>query len=707
MKPTHLVLVIMGVLIAVIGVTALAGPPIARMLNGSGDDGRITIAIATAPMLAGMRQVVEEQAAAAQQTQGAAQSSEVAQATSSGPDAAPPPQPAQQTTESRAHGETAMMVRNLEASLQDALGNELAQRLIESRRFEVRDSSQFMSALNEISRRAASEGEQRPIFEIARFWERRREKSAPGQNESVREGEAALQQIASFSGEDLRGAGRALNADYVLVIAVEPGSFRHEHVTDPYSSTMHHDNRWQPTVIFRVFNVATGNVVVGGQEAVSPAIVVREDGRSASEIANELQLQLNDRVAEMVTGRLMSVLAPARIVSTGDDTITINRGRLDGVREGQIYEVEREQLGGVRDVRYNAETGRSQSGPTLETIRDPVGQLRILTAQDNIATAAPVEGELARGDIVVITPSTTRALTAGNTGGGNGDEIPLGEGQAAGAGARASLAVGSIRVELLEPPNWRRPVDPPLLLSRGIAGHLVQSGQVNILTRSDIDRLREERQLMARSQGIQDADVDLGLATAGNLLTGELQISATQRGETISVGGQARQTTTAWRLIATGAIRVQTTDGRTIYSVPVRTERPGSPQDATAVNNLIDAAAADAAAALLVRMFPIRVTSVSGNSVVLNRGPEAGLREGARLAAYRVDPSTRTRQRLGELIVTDAAAGYNASARFAAQPFNTDGTVEVEIISGGAAPRARTARAPSQPQEPQPSQVQW
>lgn len=715
MKPTHIILIVMGVLIAVIGVTALAGPPIMRMLGGGGSDGRITIAIATEPMLEGFREAAEEQVAIAQGTapQQPAPGSEVAQAVTSGAGTTPaaPNTSAPQTEEARQHVEAASWVRALQNSLRDALGNELAQRLIDSRRFEVRDSSQFMSALDELNRREASGDTGQSIFSIFQRNSSKQTTSAPGvETETQSEGGATLQTVASaFSNDDLRGAGRALGADYVLVIAVTQGSYRHEHTYDPYSTTMNHDNRWEPTIIFRVFNVSTGNVTLARQVPLTPAIVVRDEGQGSEQIANEFRLQLNDRVASMVTADVLAVLAPARVVSAGD-TLTINRGSRDGVREGQVYEVEREDVGGVRDVNYNAETGRTTEGVTLEPIRERVGQLRILTVQDNIATAAPVEGTLARGDIVVITPSTTRALTIANTGsGGGGDDIPLGEGQAAQAGARASLAVGDIRVELLEPPTWRRPESPGMLLSRGIAGQLANSGQVNVLTRADIERLRQERQLMARSQGVEDANVDLGMDTAGNLLTGEIQISGTRAGPTVSVGGQSRQTSTASRLIATGTLRVQTVGGRTIYSVPVRTERPGSAQNATDVNNLIDAVSADAAAALLVRMFPIRVVSVSGTSVVLNRGHEAGLRVGARLAAYRVDAATRTRQRLGELVVTDAAPGYNASARFAAQPFATTGTVEVEILSGGAAPQARPARASNNnaAQEPQAAPVQW
>ncbi|MBX3430245.1 MAG: hypothetical protein KF779_11760 [Hyphomonadaceae bacterium] len=718
MKPTRLVLIGMLVLIGLVGVTALAGPPIMRMLGSGGGDGRITIAIATESMLDGFREAAEAQvanAARAAPEEAEEGGAAVEQATTSSSGSANPPSNnsnAARDDETRQHANAAGWVAVLQSSLRDALGNELAQRLIESRRFEVRDSSQFMTALEELNRREETGGSRQSIFSLFQRNSTKQTSSPPGGQIERREGEATLQTIASsFNNNDLRGAGRALGADYVLVVALSQGSFRHVHTTEPYSTTINHDNRWEPIVIFRVFNVSTGNVVMAKQVALSPAIVVRDEGQGAEQMASEFQLQLNDRVADMVTSEVLAVLAPARIASTEDDTITINRGSRDGVREGQVYDVEREAVGGVRDVNYDAETGRVSEGATLEPHRERVGQLRILTVQDNIATAAPVEGTLARGDIVVVTPSTTRALMVSNTGRA-GAEVPLGEGQAAQVGARASLAVGDIRVELLEPPDWRRPSDPRMLLSRGIAGHLVESGMVNILTRSDLDRLRQERELMARSQGIDNANVDLGMDTAGNLLTGEIQISASQAGPTVSVGGQSRQTRTAWRLTASGTLRVQTVGGTTIYSVAVRTERPGSPQDATAVNNLIDAASADAAAALLVRMFPIRVVSVSGANVVLNRGPEAGLRTGARLAAYRIDPSTRTRQRLGELVVTDAAAGYNASARFAAQPFNTDGNVEVEILSGGAAPQARPAPARGNStgntsQDQQPASVNW
>ncbi|MBC7769485.1 MAG: hypothetical protein H7124_11925, partial [Phycisphaerales bacterium] len=566
------------------------------------------------------------------------------------------------------------LARALQDSSLDGLGNEIADRLIDSRRFQVKDTSQFMSALRDISRQAADEGEELSMVERLRFWERREQRQSSNDQESRTENDtelrATLERVSSFNEADFRGAGRALNADYVLVVAIQPLGVRREVVSDPYSSTRHSELRWGPTVIYRVFEVATGNVVLAEERTVSPVIVVRETDRTESEIRRELEQGLNDRVADMVTGHIMSVLAPARIVSTSDDRITINRGSNDGVREHDVYEVQRE-MDEVRDVRGDGPDARS--GPSLERRRESLGQLRILTVQENISTAAAVEGTFARGDIVITTPGSSRAITVANAGGADQGETPLGEGQNAAPGGRASLAVGEFAVALLEPVTWRYPPAPHEQLSLGVAGNLAQSGQVNILARADIDRLRRERELMARSQGIEDADVDRGLATAGNLLTGEVRISATQAGESISVGGESRQTRTAWRLVATGSMRVQTTDGRTIYSVPVRTERPGAPTNSTAVSSLIDAFAADGAAALLVQLYPIRVSAGAANTLVLDRGPEVGLREGTRLAVFNVDPNTRTRQRLGEVIVTDAAQGYRATARFAAAPFTIGG----------------------------------
>lgn len=710
MKTSHLVLVVMAVLVAVIGVGALAGPSILRAVNGTGGDGRISIAIATPTMLRGLREAAEQQAAGVIQLQNDAT---VAEAVTSGAGAVPqnPPQSQAQTQARIDAAQTALTLRTLEDSSLDGLGNELAGRLGESRRFDVKDTSQFMRALRDISARADDDGAEPTIMERLRFWERnsRRQSANDGgtQINSEREGGATFERQLSYSEADFQGAGRAMNVDYVLVVALAPGGFRRAYADDPYVSGIHIESRWEPTLIFRVFDVRTGEVIIGEETTVSPAIVVRETGLNDSEVASELRQRLNDRVADMVAARLMGVLSPARIVSTGD-TLTINRGSNDGVREGQVYDVQREEIGNVRDVRYNASNGRSADGPALEAARVRVGQLRILTVQGNISTAAPIEGELSRGDIVVIDPSRSNALSVSTASGAANANVPLGEGQSASNAARPALAVGGIRVETLEPPIWRRPSDPSMLLSRGIAGHLTQSGQVDILTRSDLERLLEERRLTARSQGIQDADVNVGVATAGYLLTGEVQISASQAGETISVGGQSRQTRTAWRLTASGTVRVQTTDGRTIYSVPVRTQRPGSPQDSTAVNNIIDAFAADAAAALLVRMFPLRIASRDGATVTLNRGPEAGLREGTRLAAFAVNQQ-RARRRLGELVVTDAAPGYNASARFVGTPFSTDGNVELEVLSGAAPAQTRTTpRTPaSQSSEPAAAPVQW
>lgn len=707
MKTSHIVLVAMAVLIATVGVAALAGPPLLRMMSGQSGDGRISIAIATPNVLRAAEGAAEQQredarADAQAQVQPAAPAIPTATTVQNGVTTGASAQPAQ--TELG----PAQMIGMLRESSMDGLAVELSGRLRRTQRFDVKDTSQFMNALREISSQPQSETEPRDFVQSLRFWERRVERRQTG-NETTQttqtetSGGAVAQQGNPYRDADLSGAGRRLNADYVLVVAISQGSVE---PADSYASAENQflEFDWRPVLIYRVFHAATGNVVLGEQAIVSPPVRVRvERGSTTQSLARDMELALNDRIAQIITRDLLNTLAPARIVR-GGDTLTINRGSTDGIAVGQIYDVEREQEeGAIQDIAADG----GNSGVHLGTIREPVGQLRIISVQDNFATASPVEGSLSRGDIVVITPGRSRALSVGTNAGAGPQSATIGENAASN---RTALAVGDMRVELLEPPNWRTPQNPVLLVTRAISGRLVESDRIEVLTRSDLARLQAERDLAARADGVADANLDYGLATANFLLTGEVQISASQAGESISVGGETRQTRTAWRLLATGTMRVQTIDGRTLYSVPVRTQRPGSPQDSTAVNAIIDAFAADAAAALLVRMFPIRVVSETGGTLTLNRGTEAGLREGTRLAAFRVDTATRTRQRLGEVVVTDAAPGYNASARFAGPAFATNGVnVELEILSGAVPPtRARSAGANSStPAEPAAAPVQW
>lgn len=704
MKTSHIVLVAMAVLIAMVGVAAFAGPPLLRMMSGQGGDGRISIAIATPNVLraaegAAEQQREEDRANAQAQVQPTTPAVPTATTVQNGVATTTAPQTAQTDLG------PAQMIGMLRESSMDGLAVELSGRLRRTQRFDVKDTSQFMNALREISSQPQSDTEPRDFVQSLRFWERRVERQQTNnqttQTETETSGGTVAQQGNPYRDADLSGAGRRLNADYVLVVAISQGSVE---PADSYASAenTYVEFDWEPVLIYRVFHAATGNVVLGEQAVVSPAVRVRvERGSTTQSLAREMELALNDRIAQIITRDLLNTLAPARIVR-GGDTLTINRGSTDGIAIGQIYDVEREQEeGAIQDI--SADGGNS--GVHLGTIREPVGQLRIISVQDNFATASPVEGSLSRGDIVIITPGRSRALSVRANTGATAQTATIGENPAS---DRTALAVGDMRVELLEPPNWRTPQNPVLLVTRAISGRLTESDRIEVLTRSDLARLQAERDLAARADGVADANLDYGLATANVLLTGEVQISASQAGEAISVGGETRQTRTAWRLLATGTMRVQTIDGRTLYSVPVRTQRPGSPQDSTAVNAIIDAFAADAAAALLVRMYPIRVVSESGGVLTLNRGTEAGLRQGARLAAFRVDSATRTRQRLGELIVTDAAPGYNASARFAGSPFATTGVIELEILSGAAPQRApSTSTNSSTPTEPAAAPVQW
>jgi hypothetical protein len=67
MKRSQIILVAMGALIAVIGVTALAGPMIMSAVGGrGGDDGRISIVVATPAVLEGVIAAAQEQQQAEQ-----------------------------------------------------------------------------------------------------------------------------------------------------------------------------------------------------------------------------------------------------------------------------------------------------------------------------------------------------------------------------------------------------------------------------------------------------------------------------------------------------------------------------------------------------------------------------------------------------------------------------------------------------------------
>ncbi|MBC7768436.1 MAG: hypothetical protein H7124_06595, partial [Phycisphaerales bacterium] len=106
MKASHLVLVVMAVLVAVIGVGALAGPALLNMMSGSGGDGRVSIVIATPTMMEGLVEAAEGEAAQQLGQQTASNTEEVARPGTTAAGAVPAPVQQDEAQQQRAQDAT-------------------------------------------------------------------------------------------------------------------------------------------------------------------------------------------------------------------------------------------------------------------------------------------------------------------------------------------------------------------------------------------------------------------------------------------------------------------------------------------------------------------------------------------------------------------------------------------------------------------------
>ncbi|MBL8546383.1 MAG: hypothetical protein JNL81_07950 [Hyphomonadaceae bacterium] len=702
MRLSRTVLIALGASAVLLGVAAIAGPAVLDRMGGGGGGGRITIAIATSETLEAFyrraeRNVEEANRVADEGIEQVSASRDAQSDTTAHGETTPAEGAASNTGQRGEASANRDMIEALIVTALDELGSELTEEMSQNERFAVTEPSALLGALRDL--RDRRETGNVPLLQRLMFW--REQRSSP-------EGDAESSHLVVSSqseSADLASAGDQLNVRYILFVALAPDGLIPSFTYDANDSGAGTQMTVEPRVIYRVFDVRTQTVVLAGLEPLRPPVSVPYTVGNGASARQQLVNAMNERVARVVTRKLTDALAPARLVASGGDLV-INRGAVDGVRKDDIYPVESEGAV-VRDA-----VADGGSGGSLGRRRTASGQVQVVSVEDSYAVVRVLDGEPSAQDVVVLERRTRGGgQSASNSGGG---AVPLGaraiREQQRGARPRAAIAVGRINVELLEPQNWRRPNNFASDLSRRVGDGLTQDRRITIVSRMDLSRTMDERGVAAASRGDYDTDLAEGLATADYQVIGEVRLTSRRVGQTVSVGGQSRETNVRPRLFAEGTFRILDTDGRQIDSVPIRVERAGASTDAGAVNELMNEVGQVASAQILIALFPIEVASVSGDRIVLTRGSEAGLRVGARLRVYRIGEPVRdqytedvisegARTHLGDLVVIDAPEG-SATARFAARSFGLQQNDLVEI-STSQAPAASATPRPAQTQQQQ------
>lgn len=602
-------------------------------------------------------------------------------------------------------GETARTVMQV---LTSQLDNQLSDQLGGSQRFRVISGALVQQALRERARRDNSGS---ALDSLRRLIHGEDDENA----EAPRTSDA-----------DLAALGRDLNAQYVLFVGTQEPTYTVRRVSDEITGQRVYEFHAQPTFVFSLFNVRTGESVRSGVIRFSEPLIARDEPESYGEVQvreenntearreavqgnmfdrpsmQALAFEMNAEIARQVRAAVLNRLAPARIVGDGDAP-RINRGAKDGVTAGMEMDV------------YQISGPVMEDGVEIDPDREHVGRVRVRDVQDNSSTVEVVEtasGKSIRRDQVVILPE---ALTYEGSIGAPPAPTARAVWDRSGGQDEAQTFV-SVATMLVRLEGERRyHTEATRLVESSVGAALANDGRVDVIVRVDMDRLVRDRRLNARAEGRAGANVERGMDVSAYLLHGEVMVDQSTTQPRVSYEGRSAASGPATtRLNAVGSYRLTHLDGELVASVRVQVSHAGSYANRADIDAVLNKVAEAGARAVLARLFPITIEAVDADGTVwINAGAQAGIERGTRLNAYRpgreiTDPTTgrsrgSTRQLIGELVVRDVQ-DLLSSARPARGTLSLSPSDVVEIINTPARGAASPARASAPPSAEAPAQ---
>lgn len=552
------------------------------------------------------------------------------------------------------------------SAMRQMLGDQLealiSQRLTESRRFAVMDISSVQATLTKFTTQlpqqaASNDAQKRSVIEkAAAGWAS--PNIAQPQAGKEKTAEESTQSIdAQIRNSDLAGAAAELNARYLLYVTLtEPRSTsKAELVIRDGQPELLVRFEADPIFIYRLFDVLEKRSVISG--------ATRLDAPVAAELAVDLQAfvnnslaqknfetdfvravrevgaQLQVKIAADVARLALDATFPAQVRAI--DPIVMNRGSNDGFAVGDEVAAFRVASGG--QITDKGEGGRNIA---IDQAEIEIGRARIIKVQSNTAELEPFRGailavndRIRRNSSTTVTASTQTVPTGGL---GKSDILANQANSSAGLDLiRERIAIGDIRQIKGDASQPSTPVP----IDRALTERLAKEPRIEVMSREALAQLKKEQNVGGTRESFLQGRGAIG--QAAYVLLGDVTLSSRRQATTLEVpGAPTREVSSSTSIAAAAAFRIERLDSRVIDSFQVTASVPGRVGSAEAGARLAIALADSAAAAILIKLFPIEIAQIEGKSVVLNRGADVGLKAGQVLTVFRVgspiiDPTTK------------------------------------------------------------------
>ncbi len=421
--------------------------------------------------------------------------------------------------------------------------------------------------------------------------------------------------------------GQLQGADYLVYGSVSSFMFKEERLRLPGSSQTLLKKVGMVEGNMRIVNALSGEVMASRRVSVKQTV---ENDISEARLITLLA----DAYAEQVTMELMHAVYPIKIAAlTADGTIYLNRGTDGGLSEQETLLVYQQG-----EVIVDPDTGISLGKTELK-----IGEVTLVEVEESRSKARSEQiASLQVGMLLKRLPENTQKRGAANVQQAtarSGAEMQKQKG-------KATLAIGQIKVnpagktQNLSPANVERVVNDLYV-------KLTQSNRFDVLERSQIDQVLDQKAFTAIAQG-QDIDPALGELLGADYLihatiddfyieTERKQISAVNRTQ-VKQTGKSNATVRI--------IDVHT--GKTVSADKIALQRllSDTADQQQVFNELIEQLSTKMVAGVINHIYPIKILGATPDGkIYINRGSDTGIKVGGRFTVARpgadlVDPDT-------------------------------------------------------------------
>lgn len=529
--------------------------------------------------------------------------------------------------------------------------NELSGTLASSQRFAIADTSKLLEAYDLLLSKSPAP-EKKSVFGFLGKKANNDEQGKGSVMENVRNAT-----VPQGLRRDLTAVGEELGIEYILLVNMNEPRFFLDWDSAAYSEKSRPLLRANPIFVFRLLDIKNSKIVVAGQArlprglsidmsrtALQRLVSAKSDSKSTSQAFEAVRAELNyaqlDQVSGIVRQRVLDAVFPPMIASIGTD-IVIDRGAADGLRAGDKFEVV--SIGKIK-------SGSGKKAVEIDAPGEVKGQIEVVRVEENVAvvrqTAQLVEFSV--GDRVRHIEAATgneNNAGGGRTGNGGSERAKLGTGisQEQGSGIeRARVAVTNFDIQITSGAKETGLDFKPIQneLARAISRRLTGDPRFVVLSRQDLDRIREEDRLKNGDSIFvgEGAKFD----RANYLVGGTIRIDTDILTNTANMRGKRADVSTQYTLIASGEVAIVDSASTQIAAERVVTKRnvrsAAQAQDERLWSDLVADFATQAGRLLQVNLYPIKVQSDVNDDgpVVINAGSAIGLAVGDIVTAYNI-----------------------------------------------------------------------